>query len=322
MVETFKVELGQLEKLQGDEFEAVKQRVLDTFTDLADQMNEVIGDRSALPPELRSQVGRQIQRELLPYLLLTEHAERYLSKPRGYAGDFKSIADMYANRPEGVGRLGATLDECFLETKSAKAVRNRRGLLKKEIEEQIAQRTDGDPCRVTSIACGPGAEIFDVFELRGRDTPLKATLIDIDFQALAYVADIRDRLGLKKHIQLHQGNLIHLALGRESIAIPPQDLIYSIGLVDYFDDEFVVALMNWSHEVLKPGGRAIFGNFHPRNPVKAMLEYVTEWELIHRTEQDMSRLYSKSAFGRDCTRVQFEDQGINLFAECVKAGQG
>jgi len=47
-----------------------------------------------------------------------------------------------------------------------------------------------------------------------------------------------------------------------------------------------------------------------------------EWKLIHRTEEDMSRLYSKSAFGRDCTRVQFEGQGINLFAECAKAGQG
>jgi hypothetical protein len=32
----------------------------------------------------------------------------------------------------------------------------------------------------------------------------------------------------------------------------------------------------------------------------------------------MDRLYRASAFGRPCTRVLYEAQRINLFAECTK----
>ena len=48
------------------------------------------------------------------------------------------------------------------------------------------------------------------------------------------------------------------------------------------------------------------------------MDYVLEWNLIHRTEEDMHRLFQHSEFGRPCSRIQFETQGVNLFAECVK----
>ena len=71
-----------------------------------------------------------------------------------------------------------------------------------------------------------------------------------------------------------------------------------------------------AYENLAPGGRVILGNFHPRNPAKEFMDYVLEWNLIHRTEEDMNRLFRSSLFGKPCTRIQFESLGINLFAEC------
>ena len=32
----------------------------------------------------------------------------------------------------------------------------------------------------------------------------------------------------------------------------------------------------------------------------------------------MNRLFQASAFARPCTRILYEEQQINLFAECVK----
>jgi hypothetical protein len=29
-------------------------------------------------------------------------------------------------------------------------------------------------------------------------------------------------------------------------------------------------------------------------------------------------LFAASAFGRPCTRIRFETEGVNMFAECVK----
>jgi hypothetical protein len=36
-------------------------------------------------------------------------------------------------------------------------------------------------------------------------------------------------------------------------------LVYSIGLIDYFSDRFVVSLLDYIHGLLKPGGSAILG---------------------------------------------------------------
>ena len=94
--------------------------------------------------------------------------------------------------------------------------------------------------------------------------------------------------------------------------------MHSIGLIDYFNDKFVVNLMNYGHRLLKPGGRMILGNFHPDNSSKALMDHVLDWRRIHRTEDDMDRLYAQSPFGRPTTRILFEVQRINLFAECVK----
>ena len=281
-------------------------------------LNQEIGDRSPLPEALRSELGRRVQQEFLPHLLTAENAERYYSKPRGYAGDFFTIERMYENQPAGIGRLGPVVDSCFLEAPSARAVRNRRGLLCREILDEVARHPDR-PTRVTSLACGPAREVFDAFERLDDKGRLIATLVDIDFEALAFVADRRDHTGLRKQVHLEQSNLVYLALGRRHLDLEPQDLVYSIGLTDYFEAPFVVKLLDFIHELLTPGGRVILGNFHPQSPVKAIMDHILDWRLIHRSEEEMNRIFEASSFGRPCARIQFEQERINLFAECARS---
>ncbi len=59
----------------------------------------------------------------------------------------------------------------------------------------------------------------------------------------------------------------------------------------------------------------------PHNPAKEFMDYVLDWKLIHRTEADMNRLFSGSAFRTACSRIRFEEGGINLFAECRREGE-
>jgi SAM-dependent methyltransferase len=174
------------------------------------------------------------------------------------------------------------------------------------------------PALVTSLACGPAEEVFDVYRALDNPERLRCNLVDFDLQALAFVAERRDRARLQRQINLVNENLIYLALGRAKTPIRDQDLVYTVGLFDYFKDNLVIKLLNLVHNLLRPGGRVIVGNFHPRNRHKAFMDHVLEWQLIHRTEADMDRLFEHSAFGRRCTDVRFENQGINLFAECVK----
>jgi SAM-dependent methyltransferase len=297
--------------------ETLARTIRSAFRDFSELINAMIGDQSSAPILLKDALGVRLQRELLPYLLLTNAGERFYSKPRGYAGDFLTIELMYQNQPTGVGRFGRLLDQCFLELPPAVAVRNRRGLLAEEITSVLAQKR-GAVAQVTSLACGPAVELFDVFARLDDPSLLAATLIDIDLQALAFVADKRDRAKLRRQMQLINANLVYLATGKQQIALNQQDLIYSIGLIDYFDDQSVIKLLHYIYGILRPGGKVILGNFHPRNPTKALMDYILDWRLIHRTEEDMDRLFASSAFGRRCTAIRFEDQGINLFAACIK----
>jgi SAM-dependent methyltransferase len=296
----------------------LQEQIRQGFQQFAVHINEQLGtDAPDLNETIREEVGARLQREILPYILLTKSAERVYSKPRGYAGDFLTIDIMYQNQPDGTGRLGPLLDKCFQELPAAKAVRNRRGLLAEYIQETLKE-TEGKTAKVTSLACGPAAEIFDAFETLEDKSRLHATLIDIDLQALAFVSDKANRLSLTPRMDLVNGNLVYLATGRQELKTKPQDLVYSIGLIDYFSDKFVILLLNYVHKLLRPGGKVLLGNFHPQNSTRAMMDYILDWKLIHRSEEDMNRLFQTSNFARPCTDIRFEPEGINLFAECIK----
>ena len=263
-----------------------------------------------------TEVEGALRREFTPYLHLTRVTRRVFTWPRGYAGDFLTIDWMYGNEPGGVAPLGPLLDKIFLELPVSRCVRNRRRLLAGEIA--LALRRGGGSASVASLASGPATEVFDVYS-EDSGAKLKATLIDIDFQALAFVADRRDAAGLTKNIRLEHANLVYLATGRCALDLTNQNLVYSIGLIDYFEDRFVIALLNWIHGCLLPGGKAILGNIHTRNPYRGLMDLVLGWKLIHRTEDDMNRLFAASSFGRPCSEILFEPEGINMFACGLRA---
>ena len=207
--------------------------------------------------------GRPGQADLLPYLLLTSSAERVYSKPRGYAGDFMSIEEIYQNQAQGTGRLGPLIDRCFLH------LAGRQGRAESPPDcwstrsaARATPPTSGQ-VRITSLACGPAEEVFDVLAESGESSRLHATLMDFDEEALAFVKNVAIERGVLDRLTLAQANLIYLAVGRHRLELPPQDLVYSVGLIDYFSDRFVLKLMNYAHALLRPGGRLILGNFHP-----------------------------------------------------------
>ena len=320
--------LGGLKELLQQADQAALKSGGTVPADLADQvmqgfprfiraLNDLIGDGADIHESVREEVGARVQREILPYLLLTRTAERLYAKPRGYAGDFLSIDWMYEDVADGTGRLGPLLDRAFLDEPAAAAVRNRRGLLVREIKRHLTINP-GREVHITAMACGPAREIFDVYEELDDPARLRTTLIDIDQEALTQVEREIERRGLCSHVQTHQANLVYLALGREQLELPPQDLMYSIGLIDYFNDKLVGRLVDWAHGRLRTGGELILGNFHPRNPDKALMDYVLDWRLIHRAEGDMHTLFETSRFGARCSAVHFEDAEVNLFAVGTK----
>lgn len=262
--------------------------------------------------------GQHVQAAAMPLMRRTENGWRWYRKPRGYAGDYATIARMYDDQARGCTAVDRLLDRCFLDFPAVFAVQHRRALLASELRATIRGCADCSPARITSLACGPAREVFDLFASLNDPRAAIASLVDFDAEALAYCHAERSMYGLQEQITLVEANLIHVAVGRRGLDLRDQDLVYSIGLIDYFDDDLVVKLLDWIHGILRPGGRVILGNFHPYNPTRAVMDHVLEWRLVHRDEAAMHRLVRASAFGTQCSRIFYEPQRINLFAEARK----
>ena len=251
-------------------------------------------------------------RETSPYFHHSRTLDRCYAKPRGYAGDYLTIEMMYNDEAGGYRRLGSYVDRWALDTPAARAVKNRRRLLA-DIITAVAAENQNYRVQVTSVASGPARELFDA--LRSDHTrELRATCVDIDHDALAYTREIANRTGVADQFCFVQANAVKVALGRASMQIPDQDLVYTAGLIDYLPDELVVALLDWIHDRLRRGGTAIVGNFDVANPSKALMDHLLEWKLIHRSAQHLVALFAQSKFGDVPVDVRAESTGVNLFA--------
>jgi CRP-like cAMP-binding protein len=287
------------------------------FVELNKAVHEAIDDDSPENMHINDEVGTSLQRELLPYLLLSRTAERLYAKPRGSTVDYLTVKWIYENKPKGVGRIGPLLDRCFLELPMLTSVRNQPKFIANEIRKAIENKKDSR-LRITCFGCGPAKEILDVFMELHEPSCLHVTLIDIDIQALASVSEQLDKMKLAGCVKMYNANLVYLATNRQELDVSDQDLVYSTGIANYFDDKIVVSLMNYLHTILRPGGRVLLGNFCTGNPNRAFMKYVLNWHIFHRSEEDMRRLFFSSSFKRECTEIAFEDEGISLFACCIR----
>ncbi len=321
-VERFKrslIEAEQAGRVSGELPAAAEEKVRGEFLAFTGLLNEQVGELLDPPSALNLQIGRTVQRELLPFVLQSQLGERLYRKPRGYGGDFSTLDLIYENEPAGDGPLGRLVDACLLEAPAIAAIRKRRPLLAAEIRKSLDDAGER-PLRVLSIACGTASELLDVYDGIEEKGRLLSTLVDVDFQALLHVSERVNRRGLKDRVQMTVKNLVYLALGRTDLDADEQDLVYSTGLIDYFNDSMVVRILDRIHSILRPGGRVLVGNFHPSNPSKALFDHVLEWNLVHRTGEDVHRLFEASRFGRPAARIAYDDDHVYLLAECFKEG--
>jgi extracellular factor (EF) 3-hydroxypalmitic acid methyl ester biosynthesis protein len=171
---------------------------------------------------------------------------------------------------------------------------------------------------VTSLACGPARELFDLFQ-RQPDVAVEATCVDIDAEALEAVAQSAEAMQVTQTIHYIRGNLLRMANSNRTPLPSKQWLMYSLGLMDYLQSSSVVSILNWIYEWLLPGGEVIIGNFGTANPNRAFMDYVGEWVLIHRDPDELRELFRQSKFANSRVEVDQDATGIQLFARCFKA---
>jgi len=283
-----------------------------------DSYIEALSRKEKEDPETMEYVWGYIFKEIFPYFMRSRFAQRAYFKPKGYAGDFLMMEAIYKNEPDGDGPLGLLVDRYCLDTPPARAVRERRRLLSDIIEEEVERRISkglkaGERVRIMNLACGSNRELFDFLKRSAKTEAIEALCIDADKDALKYTKDKVDTFRHNAFIRLMQENVIKWSLGRSKHDFSRQDIIYSAGLTDYLDERLFITLVKKAHSFLRPGGVLILSNFSINNPNKAWMDHILQWKLIHRSDQDLKRLFMAGGFGKD-VGVFHEREGVNLFA--------
>ncbi|MGI6656492.1 MAG: cyclic nucleotide-binding domain-containing protein [Desulfobulbus sp.] len=320
-MEAFKSELFNLShRLQKIEAAGLRE------VELEERCHTVLDElNTALPEFKQAMTGTGYEevmwgyvfKEIFPYFMRSRFAERAYFKPKGYAGDFLMMEHIYADTPQGEGKIGEIIDEFCLGRPGSQAIRGRRILLKEQLLQRSAPRAArGEPTRIMNLACGPNRELFDFLSECEYSETIEALCVDIDSEALQYTNQHVNIFPHRASIRLMTENVIKWSLGRTKQRIPLQDIIYSSGLCDYLDTRLFRALITQCHNHLNPGGTLMLGNF-TFYPDSLFLDKLLKWELIYRTEEDLRELFAPTPFG-DRIEVVCEPSGVNLYAIATK----
>lgn len=266
-----------------------------------------------------------------------------IAKPYGYAGDFELMQIIYRDTFEGKSNFGKLYGKLTNSVEGSQAVRNRKILLKSEIEKF----SDGN---ILSVAAGPAEEIKEVINEKHRPNlnfyaldhdinTIKKTLVSEDYSQLKYA--ITNVFNIIKGdftiLFPKQKRLEHLVpkndlKGLNIITAPFKykfdklnkyrfNLIYSAGLYDYLKtfnqkSKGTIGLTKKLFNLLESDGSLIIGNYNPSIPrgTRWHLEYICDWNLIYRNDNEILEFISdiNPKEIRDA-RIIKEETGINSF---------
>ncbi|MDX3924309.1 MAG: class I SAM-dependent methyltransferase [Shinella sp.] len=242
--------------------------------------------------ETRAKYHPNIWQELIPIAQNHPVSEFFLQdpftrwsfeKPRGYSGDAQLLDFIYGH-PSVAGEiakasaLGRALYDYTKDASSSVAVRERRDLLTKHVDEIAAER--GAETEILTIAAGHLREANSSTALQER-------------QIKRWVALDQDPLSVGSIARDFRGTCIEAVDGSvRSVLTRSQklgqfDFVYAAGLYDYLADNVAVKLTKRCLQMLKPGGTFLFANFSTDIRVDGYMETFMNWALLLRSEVDM-----------------------------------
>ena len=152
--------------------------------------------------------------------------------------------------------------------------------------------------KVLVLAAGSSPDLALVQE-RIRERDFQVVLNDGDAGAVAF--SLARLSGIRDRVSAVHGNV--LTSTRRLAVHGPFDLVVAGGLFDYLPDRHATSLLRtlWGR-LLAPAGRLFFTNIRRGNPYRIWMEYLVDWRLIERSEEDVRDLVT-AACGREavCT---------------------
>ena len=174
--------------------------------------------------------------------------------------------------------------------------------------------------RILLLACGSCRDLQRIAaDLIGHENEGELFLNDTDGNALLAAKEaLRLLIDLCRFIPGHPARAIRKLESRG-----PFDLVTEGGLFDYLPDEQISYFVrNIYQRLLKPGGKLFFTNVGTGNPYRSWMEYLADWVLIERSEDDLFRLCRNAGVEEGLVRCHRDETGLTILAEVTRAAEG
>jgi len=270
----------------------VESELTPLWIDLCREMDPILNDVSK-DPEAFDALKRYTERVVTPEFMSGPIWKRAYTKPLGYPGDFGVMDYIYSGRDVGATTYGRLLHR--LGVASLDCVETRMMMMRDILSEELGETSSSAPISITSIGCGASEEVRQALR-RPIGRPAEFTLIDQDDRALnASFERLHPetlRIGDMISVNCLQTGFQRL-VDPSSIGqlIPPQDIIYSLGIPDYLKQNRAKRFCRSLYSQLKPNGQLIVANVQdlPDNG-RWRAECISDWTLIYRNWDEMNEL--------------------------------
>ncbi|MCK4486691.1 MAG: methyltransferase domain-containing protein [Desulfobacterales bacterium] len=232
---------------------------------------------------------RYFQKHLHHLLLQSPFVKRSVEKPLGYGGDHVTINMIYDNAYDGHTLLGKLLSKYTYSLDASRVVRLRKQCIKSIVLEKMKEfdRTKRT-MEIFSVGCGSAREIEEIMKANDGSFHAEISLLDFDERPLYYAEKRLSQQNKNGITKLNFLNKSIRALVKEKRK-DNYDLIYSLGLADYFSNTTCKMLVRSLFNKLKQNGTLIIGQYSTGNSSRCYMEFVGEWYLIYRDTDELSK---------------------------------
>lgn len=221
-------------------------------------------------------------------------------KPWGYCGDYKMLEVVYDNKPISKNLFGVYFDNNFLKSPFAVAVRARKDQLK-VLLQKFVHETRLAKINILNIACGSCREVRELLPDFKTQSHITFTCLDSDEEALRFSQDMLSGEAQKNTgFRFIKGNLTD-EIKNEAIgqSLGKQNLIYSIGLIDYLPDTALKKLLPVLFYLLEEGGKLILTHINKEKTFAPILpDWCCDWRFIPRNKEEVIRLFYTCGISR------------------------
>lgn len=205
-----------------------------------------------------------------------------------HSGSAEFADHIYANRASGRFGIGPLLDAVFLALPSARAFRARYGCARMELERLLRERDGRQPTFVLAVPCGLARELFDV----APQAPPAVQLQGMDLDA-GLVKRLRERAAGRPSLRFFVGDALSQAAYPGDVRY---DMIISLGLTEFLDDESAGHFYSIVASRLAPGGMFVTSGLGQHRPSDFFLREIAELDATYRGPAELRRLAQGAGF--------------------------